>query len=174
MTKSENESIQKELSIFGKYVVQQSRSILTKKNYNDSKKLYNSIKFDIKESNDVFNLSFFMEDYGVYQDQGVKGAGQVRKTTSKYNKSNNKGKLWKQNAPNSPFSYKKNGKKPPASVFKKYAQSVGVSPFAIAYSVWAQGLKPTMFFTKPFEEAFERLPDELIDSLDFKIEHILK
>tara|TARA_R110001583_G_scaffold87009_3_gene226978 strand:- start:6712 stop:7245 length:534 start_codon:yes stop_codon:yes gene_type:complete len=177
MTKSESESIQKELSRFGKYVIQQSRSILTKQKYNDSKKLYNSLKFDVKESNDVFNLSFFMEEYGVYQDQGVKGVSQdiqTRKTTSKYNPRNNKGKMWKQKAPNSPFSYKKNGKKPPASAFKKYAKSVGASPFAIAYSIWAQGLKPTMFFTKPFEAAFDRLPDDLIDGFDFNIEEILK
>ena len=174
MTKSESESIQKELSRFGKYVIQQSRSILSKQRYNDSKKLYNSLKFDVKNSNDVFNLSFSMEDYGVYQDQGVKGAGQARKTTSKYKRTNNKGKMWKQKAPNSPFSYKKNGKKPPASAFEKYAKSVGASPFAIAYSVWAQGLKPTMFFTKPFEAAFERLPDDLLDGFDFNIENILK
>ena len=37
-----------------------------------------------------------MADYGKYQDQGVRGVGGVRKSTSVFKKTNNKGKLWKQ------------------------------------------------------------------------------
>ena len=75
--------VQRELNRFGKFVVQQARSRLTKGikkgnkkfSQNDTKKLYNSIKFKPYTSKD-FTLGvkiFEMEDYGKFQDQGVKG-----------------------------------------------------------------------------------------------------
>jgi hypothetical protein len=33
-----------------------------------------------------FSMAFLMENYGEFQDRGVRGAGRVRKTTSKFNK----------------------------------------------------------------------------------------
>ena len=45
------------LDNFGKYVVQQSRSNLTKKDKNVSKGLYNSIKYDTKVSKNSFELT---------------------------------------------------------------------------------------------------------------------
>ena len=33
--------------------------------------------------------------------------------------------------------------------------------FLIIRSIWNTGLKTTNFFTKPFEQAFMRLPDEI-------------
>ena len=170
MDKQQRQNIEKEISKFGRFVVKESKAILSKNKLTDSGKLKNSIKFTEKETDGVYELAFFMEDYGRFQDQGVKGAGGVRKTTSKYDPSNNKGKLWKQKAPNSPFSYKRGGKKPPISAFKRYAQSKGISPFAISYSIWAQGLKPTMFFTKPFQKAFKRLPNDLIEEFSANVE----
>jgi hypothetical protein len=161
------------LQIFAKNVVKVSRSNLTKDKKNVSKELYDSIQYDLKVEKNKFSLSFFMEDYGMFQDKGVKGAGQVRKTTSKYKRTNNKGKMWKQNAKNSPFSYKKNGKKPPASAFKKWADAHNVSPFAVAYSVWAQGIKPSLFFTKPFEKHFKNLPKDLVKRFALDLENII-
>ena len=78
------------MDAFAKRVIQQSRSNLTKGKRNSSKTLYNSLGYDLevfKTGN--FSMSFEMEDYGEFQDQGVKGAGGTRNTTSKYNKRNN-------------------------------------------------------------------------------------
>lgn len=103
-----------------------------------------------------------MEDYGFFQDKGVSG---IKK---KYN---------------TPFSYKskggKNGLKgmPPPSAFDKWTIRRGIAPrntkgqfqtrkglnFAIARSIFEKGIKPSLFFTKPFEAAYKNLPDELID-----------
>ena len=71
---------QNALNTFAKYVVQQSRTNLTKgsKPYgskNSSKKLYNSLDGDVKFSKNSFQLSFLMEQYGIFQDKGVRGAG---------------------------------------------------------------------------------------------------
>ena len=73
-----------------KYVIQQSRSNLTKQGKNVDKKLYNSLDKQIEVSANSFRLNFLMENYGEFQDKGVSG------TKKKYN---------------TPFSYK--SKRPP-------------------------------------------------------------
>ena len=83
------ENIETVLNKFGKYVVQQARSNLSKKNKNVSKELYNSISYDltVSESGRSFSLAFKMADYGEFQDKGVKG----KSSSSK--------------APNSPYRF---------------------------------------------------------------------
>lgn len=161
---SRQKRVQQVMNAFGKKVIQQSRSNLTKGKRNSSKTLYNSLGYDLevfKTGN--FSMSFEMEDYGEFQDQGVKGAGGTRNTTSKYNKRNNKGKIWKQKAPNSPFSFKE-GKRPSVKHFKKWAESKGINPFAVRESVFRQGITPTQFFSKPFGLAFKNLPSDITDA----------
>ena len=147
--------VQKEMSRFGKSVIKQSRSNLTRKGHNDTKDLYNSLDFELNVHKNSFSLSFYMAEYGAYQDQGVRGAY-----------SNTR-------APKSPFRYKRNkpiGGKP----FEKWAKRKGISPWAVARSVWSKGMKPTMFFTKPFENAFLQLPEELIEQFGLDIDQFLE
>jgi len=148
---------------FGKYVIQQARTNLTKGKHNFNKTLYNSLRYSVYYSNDKFSMSFFMEDYGEFQDKGVKGAGGTRKSTSAFNRRNNKGKIWRQKAPNSPFRYK--DKKPPVSAFKDWAQSKGLNPYAVRESVFRQGITPTKFFSTPFNIAINKLPPEIADAI---------
>jgi len=149
---------------FGKYVIQQARSNLTKGKHNFDKTLYNSLRYNIYYSDNKFSMVFSMEDYGEYQDKGVRGAGGTRKSTSPFNKRNNKGKIWKQKAPNSPYSYK-DGKKPSVKHFKRWAESKGLNPFAVRESVFRQGITPTKFFSTPFNIAFNKLPPEIADAI---------
>lgn len=144
---------------FGKFVVQQARSNLTKGKHNFNKTLYNSLRYNIFYTKTNFSISFSMEEYGEFQDKGVKGAGGTRKTTSAFNRRNNKGKIWRQKAPNSPFKYK--DKKPPVSAFKDWAASKGLNPFAVRESVYRQGITPTNFFSTPFKIGFNKLPPEI-------------
>ena len=148
---------------FGKYVIQQARSNLTKGKHNFDKTLYNSLRYSIYYSNDNFSLTFSMEDYGQFQDQGVKGAGGTRRTTSAFKRTNNKGKIWRQKAPNSPFAYK--DKKPPVSAFKAWAESKGLNPFAVRESVYRQGIPATKFFSTPFNIAFNKLPPDIANAI---------
>ena len=148
---------------FGKYVIQQARSNLTKGKHNFDKTLYNSLRYSIYYSNDNFSLTFSMEDYGQFQDQGVKGAGGTRKTTSAFKRTNNKGKIWRQKAPNSPFAYK--DKKPPVSAFKAWAESKGLNPFAVRESVYRQGIPATKFFSTPFNIAFNKRPPDIANAI---------
>ena len=141
------------LNNFAKYVIQQSRSNLTKGNKNVTKKLYNSLDYNLLFDNSGFILQFVMEEYGAYQDLGVSG------TKKKYD---------------TPFKY--TNKRPPSSAFDKWNVRKGIAPrgqggkfakrkglnYVIAKSIFEQGIKPSLFFTKPFEKRFETLPPELI------------
>lgn len=145
-----------ELNKFGKYVVQQSRSNLTKQKKNVNKSLYNSIGYNLEKTNDGYNLTFEMEDYGQYQDKGVSG---IKK---KYN---------------TPFKY--TNKMPPPKAFDKWGIVKGIAPrkkggqfekrkgldFALARSIYYKGIRPSLFFTKPFEQAFKRLPSDIEKTL---------
>ena len=155
------DSTQEELDKFKKYVIQQSKSNLSKQGRNVSSKLYNSIKGEAKVMPNSFSLEFMMEEYGAYLDQGVKG----KNSSSK--------------APNSPFKFgsgkgKKGGltngieKWVKARRFQFRDKETGKflsyksTAFLITRSIYSKGTKPTLFFTKPFEKAFDKLPDELV------------
>ena len=146
--------LQVELNKFRDYVVSQAKSNLTRQHKNVSKSLYNSIKGNVKAMPNSFSMDFSMEEYGFYQDKGVSG---VKK---KYN-----------------TDYKYTNKMPPAKAFDKWVVKKGLAPrekgkfanrkslsFAIARSVYINGIKPSLFFTKPFEKAYKRLPEDLVEA----------
>jgi hypothetical protein len=161
-------SVETALKGFGDYVVQQSRSNLTKKDKNVSKELYNSIKYDYKVSPNSFELTISMVDYGKFIDKGVKGAKSSQK------------------APSSPYKY--TNKMPPARVFDKWSVKRGFAGrdekgrfisrksinFAIARSIYEKGIETTNFFTTPFERAFKRLPEEVIQAYGLEVDSLLK
>ena len=160
------EQTYKYLNDFAKYVIQQSRSNLTKQGKNVDKKLYNSLDKQIEVSANSFRLSFLMENYGEFQDKGVSG------TKKKYN---------------TPFSY--SSKRPPLKpiedwVTKKRFQfrnkesgkfmSFKSTAYLIAGGILKNGIKPSLFFTKPFEKSFERMPGELVEAYGLDVEQFLQ
>jgi len=164
------ELLESVLTKFAKFVIQQSRSNLTKGKHNFDKTLYNSLKYRLAVGENSFSLSFDMEDYGEFQDKGVKGAGGTRKTTSAFKRTNNKGKIWKQKAPNSPFQFK--NKKPPISAFKRWAEEKGLNPYAVRESVFRQGIPATKFFSTPFRLGFNKLPPEIVQAFELTKEDL--
>jgi len=165
-------NLDKALSLFSKYVVDKSKSNLNRLKKNASGNLNKSIKAEYKVSKNSFQLSFEMEDYGEFQDKGVQGS-----------KSNKK-------APNSPF--KMGTGSAPKGIFKTainaWVVRKGIAPrdaqgrfidrkllnYRIRKSIYETGLKTTNFFTEPFETAFKRLPDEIIEAYGLDIESLLK
>ena len=155
---------------YGKYVVQQSRSNLTrdKKGGGD---LYNSISYKIEKSQDDFLLEFLMEDYGAFVDKGVKGKTSTYPETSsalsKFQYGSGTGKKggltkgirkWLQKKR---FQFRdKKGR------FMSYESMT----YLISRSIYNKGLKANLFFTKPFEAGIKRLPDELIKGFALDIE----
>ena len=169
--------VKKALDKFGKSVVKQSRTQLTKKKKNASKALYNSIGYDLNVSKNSFEFSFEMEDYGKFVDKGVKGVGGTKADGSKWKK---------KKVTNSSFKYK--NKRPPASVFNNWTVRKGIAPrssggqftsrkglqFAIANSVFHTGLETTNFFSRPFEVAFKQLPNDLVKAFGLDLDKLLE
>ena len=46
--------------------------------------------------------------------------------------------------------------------------------FLISRSIYNKGIKPSMFFTKPFENAFKRLPDEVVEKFGLEVDEFMK
>ena len=148
---------EKELEKFVRYVVLKSRKNLDTLKKNSSKKLYNSIKGESKLMKNSFGVYFSMEDYGHFQDKGVNGL--IKNQGSEY--SFRKGYPSRQMLANLDKWIIRKGIAP-RNKEGKFVSRQSLK-FAIAKKIFRNGIKPSLFFTKPFEKAFSRLPIELID-----------
>jgi hypothetical protein len=173
------------LNKFAKYVIQQSRNNLSKSKKNFSKQLYNSLDYDLNVSKNSFSLSILMEDYGLFQDKGVKG-----KDPSKVSKN---AKIKGQQAPNSPYKFGSGNYSGQWSSFvgklEVWAKRKNIRlrdekgrfkrgnyktiAQVIASNIYNRGIKPSMFFTTPFQKAFKDLPEELILSFGLDLERFI-
>lgn len=173
------ENVQKSLTAFGKQIEKQAKANLTRKGKKDTSDLYNSIKVEGKISNSGRSIQFdiYMQDYGIYVDKGVKGVGGAKADGTKWNE---------KRVINSPFKYKT--KMPPTKALdgwvlrkgfvgrneKGQMMSRSSAKFAVAKSIFHTGLETTNFFTKPLEDAFKKLPDELVEKFGLDVDSILK
>ena len=160
---SETNFLLEALKEFEQKVVQAAKDNLTKQN--TSGDLSKSIKGDVKQMPNSIRVFFEMNEYGFYQDRGVKGTKGGKSLDN--------------------FAY--TNKMPPPKAFDKWTVRKGIAPrdvkgkfqsrkglnFAIARSIFEKGIKPTMFFTKPFEQAYKQLPEELIDKYGLDMENLL-
>lgn len=165
-------SVELELNKFAKEVIKQARTNLTKKDRNVSKDLYNSLKSEVKINKNSFELSFYMKDYGKFQDKGVKGkTSSVRAPMSEFKFGTGTGKKggltsgifeWVK-ARRFQFSDKKTGQ------FMSYKSTA----FLITRSIYNKGLRPTNFFTRPFENAFKKLSDDVVKAYGLTVNKLL-
>lgn len=164
-------SVKKELDIFGKYLVKQTRSNLTRKGKKNTSKLYNSLDYKVKVNKNSFEFEFLAEDYLTFVDKGVKGV----KSSSK--------------APKSPYKFgsgtgRKGGltdginkwvrqKRIQFKNKKGQFTSYESTAFIIKRSIWFTGLETTNVFTRPFELGFKRLPDDIVEAYALEVEDLL-
>lgn len=142
---------------FRNYVVQQSRSNLSRLGRNNTNSLYNSISGTILHEKNYYLVGFQMMDYGKFVDQGVKGAFPALVNGV-------------QKAPKSPYKF--TNKMPPRKPLMDWAKQKGIRlrdkdgkfkkgglntlGYLLQRSIYAQGIKPSLFFTKPFEKGFKK------------------
>ena len=142
----------------------------------DNGDLAKSIRYEITRTGSGLNFKLFFNDYGVFQDEEVKGAGGVRKSTSIFGRGR-KGQIWRQKAPQSRFAY--TTKKPPLKAIEGWAQSKGLNRFAVRESIFRQGLKPTRWFSRiidenPFDELSVSLEVQGAENIALNIKDILE
>lgn len=154
------------LNKFAKYVIQQARTNLSKQKKNVSSNLYGSLGYDLNVSPNSFGLEFYMLPYGDFLDKGVSG------TKKRYN---------------TIFEY--TNKKPPMEPLMQWAKARNIRlrdekgkykkgnyrtiGFILQKSIYEKGIKPSLFFTKPFEKAFDNLPEELLERFALDIDNLL-
>lgn len=167
---------EKVLEAFKGYVINQSRSMLSKKGKNVTSKLFNSLKGTVKEMPNSISVKFEMEEYGYFQDRGVKGKTSTYPEIGKYGTlakfgsgNGQKGGLTKGikkwvESKRFQFRNKETGK------FLSYQSTA----FLITRSIYNKGIKPSLFFTQPFENAFKQLPNDLINKFGLDVEDFLE
>lgn len=170
---AEKAEIYKALDRFVKHVTSRAKANLTNGDRNVSKRLYNSIKGEITINSERTTVKFFMEKYGDFQDQGVKGKNSSAKApNSPFKFGSGRGKAggltksiekWVE-ARRFQFKDRKSGK------FMSYRATA----FLITRSIYSKGLKPTLFFTKPYQAALKNLPDELAKEYGLEVKKLFK
>lgn len=164
---------QKTLERFRDYVIQQSRTNLTKGDKNVTSELYTKLKGDVKAMPNSIGVYFEMPQYGQFQDKGVKG------------------KFSSLKAPNSPFKFgsgtgKKGGLTEGIQKWVKARRiqfkrkdgkfmSYESTAFLITRSVYNKGIRPSLFFTKPFEAGYKKyITEDLIKGFALDVEDLMK
>jgi hypothetical protein len=121
-----------------------------------------------------------MLDYGIFVDKGVKGFNPANVSPN--------AKIRGQQAPNSLYRFGSGNFKGTWASYTnslekwvkrkgvrfrnngKYAEgSVKAVTSVVARNIYSRGLKPSLFFTKPFDKAFDRLPDEIVEAYGIDI-----
>lgn len=141
------------LNAFAKKVVDEAKANLKSQKKNVSGRLSDSLDYDLSLDGLKFILTFLMEDYGEFQDRGV--SGRKRKYDT-------------------PYSYK--DKMPPPKSLDQWVVRKGIKGvrdakgrfikrkslrYLIARSIMNNGIKPSLFFTKPFDRYMKDLPDDI-------------
>jgi hypothetical protein len=158
------DNFKKALEEFRDKVIEESKKNLRKIGKGGGT-LENSIKGgEVKVTDRSLEFGIEMADYGVFQDKGVSGVKQ------KYN---------------TPYSYKT--KMPPPSKLDKWIVKKGIAPrddkgrfisrkslqFLMARSIFYKGIKPSLFFTTPFQKYAKGLPKELETAFALDTEALL-
>jgi len=165
------------LDSFGAAVVKGGRKELKRQDKNASNRLSDSLQYNVKVSKNSFQFDLLMEDYGDFIDKGVHGVGGTKADGSKWKKKKVTG---------SKFKY--TTKRPPTDAFNGWTIRRGIAPrsaggqftarkgllFAIANSVYHTGLETTNFLTKPFNKAFEKLPEEIVQAFGLQVDQFLE
>jgi hypothetical protein len=159
------ENLQTALEAFRDKVVKESKQSLKRQKKNASGRLHKSIEGSpVKVTDKSLEFNISMEDYGTFVDKGVSGV------IKKYN---------------TPYSYK--DKMPPMSALDNWIVRRGIAPrdekgqfikrkslqYLVARSIYLNGIKPSLFFTKPFEKYYKGLPEVLDKAFELDVEEFI-
>lgn len=157
------DNLQKALEKYRDIVIEEAKQNLLRDGKSASGNLYKSIEGKpVKTTEKSLEFNIEMPYYATFVDKGVSG------TQKKYN---------------TPYAYSGRKKMIPPNSLDKWVISRGIAPrdkegrfmtrqglkFAIATSVYRNGLKPSLFFTKPFEKYFVNIPEEITEAFGLDV-----
>lgn len=167
--------LSEEFRKFGSFVIQGARAELTKDKKGGGE-LFNSLNYELTESDNLYEITFYGADYATFVDKGVRGNDPSKVSPN--------AKLKGQQAPRSPYRFgsgsssgtwdsfqgkirawakQKNirlreyktvdGKRVSTGRFAK--GNYNSIAYIISKNIFNRGIAPTMFFTKPFLKGVE-------------------
>lgn len=154
----DGQNFKRSLERYAKYVTDTAKKNLQTKGIKASGELSRSISYKLKGN----KVQFFSEEYGQYVDLGVRGTKKSYPQT-----------IQAQDKAGEHFKFKSG---PPSSVFLKWIKLKGIKgrdkktgrfitnkslSFLISRSLNSKGIRASLFFTKPFEDAFRLFSDEI-------------
>jgi hypothetical protein len=146
---------------FAKAVVRKAKGNLTRDGHKNTGALYRSLdNWELKVSKQgSVSLTFSYEDYGEFQDKGVKGAAN-----------------FKSHKMTEATPYRFRDKMPPKKPIEAFikAKGIDVNAFVIQRSIFQKGIPQTLFFTKPFRDSFKALPENILDAFGGDVDNFLK
>jgi hypothetical protein len=168
-------NLEKVLKDFNKEVIKQARANLTRKGKRDTNTLYKEMNSTVSVGKNSFYSSIDFgkaSEYWDFIDKGVKGvSSSARAPQSPYKFGTGTGRKggltkgidgWVRRKR---FQFKdKQGK------FLSYESTA----FLIRRAIWNKGLETTNFISRPFELAFKRLPNEVIQAYSLDLDSTLK
>jgi len=149
----QGDNTKRALDKFGKYLVKQSRSNLSKKKKNVTNKLYDSLDYSIRSSNVSFEFDFLMEAYGEWVDKGRK-AGK-----------------------NPPFSAIRKWVEDRRIQFRSNKgrfQTYDQTAWAVVKKIGRDGIEASNFYSRPFQLGYNRLPNELVEAYALDVEEFIE
>ena len=169
------ENVKKELETFGRYVVQQARTNLTRDKKNVSKELYNSLDYELQVMPNSILFRINALPYADFIDKGVRGANP------------NLVKNGKQKAGASPYTFR--NRMPPVEPLISWAKARNIRfrnsqgqyakgnyrtiGFWLQKRIYAQGIKGNEFLTKPFVRAYKNLPESIVEAFGLDLKQFL-
>lgn len=167
------EKVNKTIQMFRDYVIKEAKDNLKRTGHNNTSSLANSIKGEVLTEDNFTVVGFQMNDYGTFVDLGVKGKTSSNKAPDSPYKfgsgTGRKGGLTKginQWVRQKGFQFRdrKSGR------FLSYDSTA----YLITRSIFNKGIKPSLFFTKPFEAGYKKYIDiDLIKSFGQDIDTII-
>lgn len=143
----------KALEKFGKYLVAQSRSNLTRKKKRVTSRLYDSLGYDVKVMPNSMAFDFLMEEYGEWVDKGRKAG-----TAPPFSPI----REWVQNRR---IQFRDNSGK-----FQSYDQTA----WAVVGGIKKNGIEASEFYSRPFNLGFQKLPNEVAEAYALDVEEFLE
>ena len=165
--------MEKVLKRYASYVIQQAKANLTKDKKGGGE-LYNSLTSKSGENKEELFVQFFMENYGRFVNEGVKGKNPSKVSIN--------AKIRGQQAPNSPFKFGSGNYSGTWGTYVKSIESWAKKKnvrfrnskgqyakgnykslaYIISNNIYNRGLKPTLFFSKPFDAGLDKFSNNLL------------
>lgn len=175
------DNLRKELEGFAQNVISAAKGELQSQGKNSSGRLKNSLDYELIEKGNDWDLAFYGEDYAMFVDKGVQGANpsaMPEGAIARYNK-----------APQSPYRFGSgSGKKGLRKGVNKWLTQKGIKGvrddkgrflprksmiFLMSRSIYLTGMRPSFFFTKPFERYRQGLTNKLMNAYGIDIKQEL-